>query len=66
MREYTEEDTFRALLRPPILRMREMVMNRFGTSYAGILSMPDLRDFLKTHNWKLSEYIQESKKVNYD
>lgn len=66
MKEYTEDDTYRALMRPSIRSMHDMLRNHFGMSDAYHIELHKLRAFLKLHNWKVSEYITALKEMRDD
>jgi len=56
--QLTEEDTFNALRRPNIVKMRQMVKEEMtGSSHS------DLIQFLKKNNWTVTEFISESTAV---
>ena len=59
--ETPEDRTFRKLCQTDFEIMKEEVAAHFAGS--GRIEMHELREFLKKHNWRLSDYIKETNKL---
>ena len=59
--ETPEDRTFRKLCQTDFEMIREEVAAHFAGAWR--IEIEDLRDFLKKHNWRLSDYMKEVNEV---